>query len=48
MQMHNTVVIPKRALEKMNAEPGDYILFYENDGTIFLRGGKLRDGNETL
>lgn len=41
MTMRGQIAIPKRVKDKLNAEDGDYILFFEEGNRIYIEAGKL-------
>lgn len=41
MTTRGQIAIPKKIKEILNAEDGDYILFYEEGKRIYIEAGKL-------
>ncbi|AIZ57228.1 hypothetical protein Mpt1_c13670 [Candidatus Methanoplasma termitum] len=35
------IMIPKKIKDMLNVEEGDYILFFEEDGKVYIDAGKL-------
>ena len=41
MTSKGQITIPKKVKEQMGANEGDYILFFEEDGRIFIEAGRV-------
>ena len=41
MTTRGQIAIPKKVKEQLGAKDGDYILFFEDGGRIYIEAGKL-------
>lgn len=43
MTSKNQITLPKEVKDVIGAEQGDYVIFYREDGRIFIQAGQIVD-----